>query len=63
MTPPASAFFETCTRAFERAEVVSFDVFDTLLERPFERPIDLFVHVGHDAAPLLRDAARGIAAR
>lgn len=45
----SSAFFASAERLFERAEVVSFDVFDTLLERPFGRPTDLFDHVAAEA--------------
>lgn len=30
------------------AKVVSFDIFDTLLARPYTRPTDLFVHMEHE---------------
>jgi len=31
--------------AIEKAEVVSFDIFDTLLVRPYVKPTDLFYHI------------------
>lgn len=32
-------------RKIKKAEVVSFDIFDTLLVRPYIRPTDLFLHI------------------
>lgn len=37
---------ESLRHRIDRAEVVSFDVFDTLLSRPYLHPADLFVHMG-----------------
>ena len=48
-----SSFVERCTRTFANADVVSFDIFDTLLERPFGRPIDVFAHIAPEAARLV----------
>jgi FMN phosphatase YigB (HAD superfamily) len=40
--PAVSANVE---RLIDRADLVSFDVFDTLLRRPFLRPVDLFAYL------------------
>lgn len=37
---------EEVRRRIDRAEVVSFDIFDTLLQRPYLHPTDLFEHMG-----------------
>ena len=29
----------------EKAKIVSFDIFDTLLLRPYAKPVDLFLHL------------------
>ena len=30
----------------DKAEIISFDIFDTLLLRPYVKPVDLFTHIG-----------------
>lgn len=48
-----SRFEREARRKLERADVVSFDIFDTLLQRPTARPTDLFEHLNEDVAELL----------
>lgn len=38
-------FIQRACKAVEDAKVVSFDIFDTLLLRPYVSPKDLFLHV------------------
>jgi HAD superfamily hydrolase (TIGR01549 family) len=51
-----SRFLTEIKKEIDRAKVVSFDIFDTLLLRPYLRPTDLFKHVGQISdAPLFAD--------
>ncbi len=46
------SFLDDVKARIDRAKVVSFDIFDTLLVRPYVRPIDLFQHMEqHFSAP------------
>lgn len=38
-------FSESLKRKINNADIVSFDVFDTLLVRPYTRPTDVFLHI------------------
>ena len=38
---------KTIIKQIDKVDVVSFDIFDTLLFRPYVRPIDLFLHMEH----------------
>ena len=40
----------------DKIKVVSFDVFDTLILRPFFRPEDLFIIMGNDFRKLMPDS-------
>ena len=40
------SFFSSCLKKrIDNSKIVSFDIFDTLLVRPYVRPTDLFVHM------------------
>ncbi len=43
-----NTFIEKAKKKIARAEVVSFDIFDTLLLRPYLSPRDLFLHIEID---------------
>ena len=52
-------FFDNVKNKIDRAEVISFDVFDTLLLRPYIEPTDLFDHLERLAeAPFFAVARR-----
>jgi len=38
-------FLDTVKKSIDKAQVVSFDIFDTLLLRPYIKPTDVFVHM------------------
>lgn len=38
-------FFEKIKNCIDKAEIISFDIFDTLLLRPYIKPTDLFMHI------------------
>ncbi|MBR4592425.1 MAG: HAD-IA family hydrolase [Elusimicrobiaceae bacterium] len=40
------SFLEQIKQQIDKAEVISFDLFDTLLLRPYVQPEDVFVHLG-----------------
>lgn len=55
LTTPWSSRYEDLKKAiyWEQNQVISFDIFDTLIMRPFYAPTDLFLILGKKAAALL----------
>lgn len=65
-TPRVSVLTPKMRRLIQKSSVVSFDIFDTLLLRPYIRPTDLFLHIEKAYnCPFFRDCriAAEIAAR
>ena len=55
-TPRVSVLTPKMRRLIRKSSVVSFDVFDTLLVRPYIRPTDLFMHIEREFdAPFFHD--------
>ena len=42
--------FKQFKKSIKNVDVVSFDIFDTLLIRPYEKPTDLFKHIEYELA-------------
>lgn len=58
---PPACLPETLVEAIEKAEVISFDIFDTALIRTTEKPVDIFMLLAYEAGiedPLAFTAAR-----
>lgn len=44
-TPNWQPLLDTIKKDIDRAKVISFDIFDTLLLRPYLYPVDMFLHI------------------